>query len=68
MSKVVNEKILTQVGKNCNIFSSREGGNIIKKINSVQDWLPFEEILDNRYNKIKKQFICKNNKSYTNKF
>lgn len=54
MSKGVNEKILTQVGKNCNIFSSREGGNSIKKINSVQDWLPFEEVLDNRYNKIKK--------------
>lgn len=45
-----------------------KGGNIIKKINSVQDWLPFEEVLDNRYNKIKKQFLCKNNKNYTNKF
>ena len=68
MSNFVNKKILTCVGKKCNIYLSMKGGNIIKKINSVQDWLPYKEVLDNRYNSIKKQFICKNNKNYTNKF
>ena len=57
MSKFVNEKILTCVGKKCNIYLNTKGGNNIKKINSVQDWLPFDEVLDNRYNKIKKQLI-----------
>ena len=50
MSNCVNEKILTDAGKKCNIYLNTKGGNIIKKINSVQDWLPFEEVLDNRYN------------------
>ena len=50
MSKNVNEKLLTYAGKKCNMLLNMKGGNIIKKINSVQDWLPFEKVLDNRYN------------------
>jgi len=50
VSNFANEKMLTYAGKKCNIYSSKKGGNVIKKINSVQDWLPFEEVLNNRYN------------------
>ena len=53
MSNFVKRKRLTYIGKNCNINKKRGGINI-KKPNSVQNWLPYEEVLDNRYCKIKR--------------
>ncbi len=58
MSKGVNEKTLTFVGKKCNIIK-KKGGNKIKKISSVQNWLPIEEILENGVLKLKNNSYIK---------
>ncbi len=44
--------MLTYFKKNCNIVK-KKGGKNIKTINSVQEWLPFNEILDNGIIKLK---------------
>ena len=58
MSKDVNEKRLTFTGKNCNIIK-KKGGKKIKKISSVQDWLPIEKILENGVIKLKNNSYIK---------
>ena len=32
------------------IYKKRKEENKINKINSIQNWLPFDKVLDNRYN------------------
>ncbi len=50
---------MTFNGKNCKIIKNRKEENIIKKISSVQNWLPFEEILDNGIIKLKNNSYVK---------
>lgn len=53
MSKNVNEKILTNAIKNCSIVKKRKEEKKINKISSVQNWLPFNDILENGIIKLK---------------
>lgn len=58
MSNNVKRKILTKSGKKCNIL--KEGGKIkVKRINSVQNWLPFEKIFENGIIKLKNNSYVK---------
>ena len=52
MSNYVNEKILTNIELNCKI-RRKKGGKEIKNLNSIQEWIPIEKILDNGIIKLK---------------
>ena len=57
-SLFVNEKTLTKIGKICKM--NKKGGIMKKRrSNSVQEWLPFEDILENGIIKLKNNSYIK---------